>query len=166
MLAFGAMELLRPRARYVSSEPAPGAMLASSPAAVRVTFGRALDPSSSLSVTRMAIDPDAEGHATVVTRSGGLDSSDSDRSTLTTALSGAPDGRYHVAWSSLPASGGVVRHGSFYFAVGMAVADTVTAGEEFQESDSGARRRRHTFAGGALLLVLGAVSLVRPRMMT
>jgi methionine-rich copper-binding protein CopC len=164
MLAFGAMELLRPRARYVSSEPAPGATLSAAPATARVAFTRALDPSSSLSVTRMATRQNAGAETTTVTRSGELASRDSERRTLTAALAGIPEGLYHVAWSAVPASGGgVVGHGSFYFGVGTNVPDTVTNGGLLAERDSGARGRRQTFVGGALLLVLGIVQSRRRR---
>ncbi len=163
MLAFGAIELLRPRAHYVRSDPAPGATLSASPATARVTFAGALDPSSSLSVTRMTNRSDGVADTTTVTRSGELASSDAERRTLTAALSGIPGGLYHVAWSAVPASGGVVGHGSFYFGVGMTVPDTVTNGGLLEERDSGARGRRHTFVGGVLLLVLGAIQSRRRR---
>jgi len=164
MLTFGAMELLRPRARYVSSEPTPGATLSAAPSTARVAFTGALDPSSSLSVTRMTTRQDAGADTTAVTRSGQLASSDSERRTLTAALAGIPDGLYHVAWSAVPASGGGgVGHGSFYFGVGMNVPDNVTNGGLLAERDSGARGRRQTFVGGALLLVLGIVQSRRRR---
>jgi hypothetical protein len=159
MLAFGAMETLRPRARYASSEPSPGASLSAAPPTARITFTRALDPSSSLTVTRMTTGHEARSDATTVTRSGELASSDPERRTLAAALAGIPDGLYHVAWSAAPASGaGIVGHGSFYFGVGTNVPGTVTNGGALAERDSGARGRRLTFVGGALLLVLGLVN--------
>ena len=57
MLLFGAADALRTRASYVSSQPAAGATLAAAPAAVRVSFGAALDPASSLSITRLVLPP-------------------------------------------------------------------------------------------------------------
>jgi methionine-rich copper-binding protein CopC len=163
VIAFGALESLRPRARYVSSDPAPGTAIASSPAIARVTFDDALDPSSALSVTRMSIRSDARNDASAITRSGGLDTNDAARRTLKAELSGIPDGLYHAAWSAAPAAGGVVRHGSFYFGVGAAGSDSVPGSEPLEERDSGERQRRRAFAGGVLVLVLGVVTLVARR---
>ncbi|HET9064065.1 MAG TPA: copper resistance protein CopC, partial [Candidatus Binatia bacterium] len=163
VIAFGALESLRPRARYVSSDPAPGTAIASSPAIARVTFDDALDPSSMLSVTRMATGSDGRNDATVVTRTGGLDTNDSAHKTLKAELSGIPDGLYHASWTAAPAAGGVVRHGSFYFGVGAAGAESVPGSEPVAERDSGERRRRRAFAGGVLVLGLGVVTLVARR---
>jgi methionine-rich copper-binding protein CopC len=163
VIAFGALESLRPRARYVSSDPAPGTAIASSPALVRVTFDGALDPSSALSVTRMATRSDIRDDTTAITRSGGLDPNDSARRALKAELSGIPDGLYHAVWSVAPAAGGVVRHGSFYFGVGAAGTDSVSESEPLEERDSGERQRRRAFAGGVLVLVLGVVTLVARR---
>jgi methionine-rich copper-binding protein CopC len=163
VIAFGALESLRPRARYVSSDPAPGTAIASSPAVMRVTFDDALDPSSTLSVRRMATRSDARGDATAITRSGGLDTSDSARRTLKAELSGIPDGLYHAVWNAAPAAGGVVRHGSFYFGVGAAGSDSDPGSEPLEERDSGEHQRRRAFAGGVLVLVLGVVTLFARR---
>ena len=152
LLAFSAAEALRSRARYASSDPEPGAALEAPPAAVRVSFARALDPSSTLSVTRSA--PGAA--ATEVATSTGLDPGDPQRRTLRAELSGAPDGLYRATWRSLPASGGVARHGSFTFAVAMPAPDS-SAGSPLEERDAGERRRRHTLLGGVGLVAFGAL---------
>jgi methionine-rich copper-binding protein CopC len=159
MLVFAACESLRPLARCVSSEPAPGSTLTSPPAAVRVSFGRALDPSSSISVTRTIAHPAAE-----LATSSGLDPDDPQRSTLKAELPATSGGLYRVDWRSLPASGGVPGYGTFHFGVGMPVPESVAGdGPPLRERDAGQRGRRNTVAGGALLITLGALLPRLPR---
>ncbi len=158
ILAFGAFELLRPRARFVRAEPAPGVTLAALPAAVRVTFSRALDASSALRVTRL-------GSASVpvavqLARSSVLDASDSERRTLKLELGEATDGVYHVAWHSMPATGGVAGNGSFRFALGAADRGSGAVSNELEERYGGERQRRNTLTGGVVLLAFGAFRLL------
>ena len=155
MLLFGAAESLRARTRYVSSDPTPGTTLAAPPEAVRVSFERALDPSSQLWVARTAPGEAASR----VGESSGLDPLDAERSTLTAALSGASPGLYHVSWRAVPAAGGVARVGSFRFGVGMALAE---AGE-VEDRVAGERRMRQTAVGGLVLMLLGAALPFLPR---
>ena len=152
MLAFFAAEQLRSRARYESSEPALGATLASAPAAVRVSFGGALDPSSQLWVDRTAPGEAASR----VGVSSGLDPDDPERKTLRAELSGRAAGRHHVSWSAVPAAGGgVPRPGSFTFEVGRSGSGPAPGG--VQERDSGRRGRRSVAVGAVLLIALGAI---------
>jgi hypothetical protein len=66
---------------------------------------------------------------------------------------------YRASWQALPAGGGVPRFGSFSFGVGVPVpADDANATYSLQDRDSGTRGRRHTFAGGALLLAMGILA--------
>jgi methionine-rich copper-binding protein CopC len=158
MLVFAAADALRSRAGFASSQPEPGASLAASPAAIRVSFGGALDPSSSLSVASTFTHTAAVGVSEEVARSAGLAPDDPQRSTLEARTTGLPDGLYRVAWHAQPASGGVPRHGSFHFAVGMPVPEVLLGrARSLEERDAGARGRRHTVVGGALLIALGAL---------
>lgn len=157
MLAFGACDSLRPRARYVSSEPAAGSTVSSPPTAVRVTFGLALDPASSLSVTRLMPE---DGESPIPTPSA-LDPQDSRQRTLKVELSGMTSGLYRVEWRAFPAEGGIARYGSFAFGVGSTVPASGAGGQPvLQERDGGELRHRDTVAGGAILIML---ALVLPR---
>ena len=158
MLVFAAADGLRTRASYLSSEPAPGATLADPPAAVRVSFGAPLDPTSSLSITRLVVQPSAGGGPSEVEITHRIAPDDPQRRTLEAVPAHLPAGLYRVAWQALPAGGGVPRHGSFCFGVDMPVpTDSAGGTHALQDRDAGARGRRHTWAGGALLLVLGAL---------
>ncbi len=159
MLVFAAGQALRSRAPYESSDPAPGAALVSPPDAVRVSFGAALDPSSSLYVTRTT-----PGEvATRVAASSGLDAGDPERRTLKAELPAMSSGLYRVAWRSAPASGGIARTGTFYFGVGMPVPESIAKSEPLEGRDSGERGHRHTLAGGVILIALGALLPWLPR---
>jgi len=156
MLCFALFDAARTRARFAASEPAPGATLAAPPVVVRVRFTAALDPASTLSLTRLG------GVASAVVGPSRVAPDDPARRTLEAPAADLGPGVYHVAWHALPAGGGVSRHGSFRFGVGAALpADDAADTHALQERDSGARGRRHTFAGGAILLALAAL-LPRP----
>ena len=162
MLLFAAADRMRTRASYLSSLPAPGATLAHPPAAVRVSFAAALDPASSLSITRLVVQPSAGGQPSEALISRRQTSDASAQRTLEAVPSQLPAGLYRVSWHALPAGGGVPRVGSFSFGVGVPVpADSAGSTHSLQDRDAGARGRRHTWAGAALLLVLGAL-LPRP----
>lgn len=158
MLVFAAADRLRTRPFYVSSQPAPGATLADAPAAVRVTFGARLDPSSSLSVTRLVVQPSAGEEPRVVEISPRLAPDDPESRTIEGVPPHLSSGLYRVTWGALPAGGGVPRRGSFSFGVGLPVpADSPGTTHSLQDRDVGARGRRQTVVGGVLLLVLGAL---------
>lgn len=158
MLLFGAADGLRTRATYVTSEPAPGATLTAGPRAVRVTFGAELDPASSLSLTRLIMEPAVGNEPQDVTAVSRLAPYDPKRRTLEIVSSALPVGLYLVRWRALPAGGGVSRHGSFSFGVGVSVPpDMPGMAHSLQDRDAGARGRRQVLLGGVLLLVLGAL---------
>ena len=70
-------------------------------------------------------------------------------------------GLYLVRWVAYPESGGVIRHGSFTFGVGVPVPpDRSGMTYSLTQRDSGARGRRHTMLGGVLLLASGALAWV------
>jgi len=160
MLLFAATQMLRPSARYVGSDPAPGATLAAAPAAVRVSFGREIDPSSQLWVDRTT-----PGEAAIrVGASSGLDPGDPQRRTLAAALSDASSGIYRVAWRSQPPAGGIGRSGAFRFGVGMPVPVPAAGGAPPLEGRYvGWVAQRETITGGVLLLLLGALLPWLPR---
>ena len=159
MLLFGAADALRTRASYVSSQPTPGVMLEHPPAAVRVSFGAALDPASSLSLTRLFLPPYTGEQPKDVEITRRLAPDDPTSRTLEAVPSPLRAGLYLVRWQALPARGGVPRFGSFCFGVGVPVpTDTADPTYSLQDRDAGARGRRHTFAGGALLLALGMLA--------
>lgn len=158
MLVFAGADRLRTRPFYVSSQPAPGATLADAPAAVRVTFGARLDPSSSLSVTRLVVQPSAGEEPRVVEISPRLAPDDPESRTIEGVPPRLSSGLYRVTWGALPAGGGVPRRGSFSFGVGLPVpADSTGTTHSLQDRDVGARTRRQTVVGGVLLLVIGAL---------
>ena len=105
-------------ARYASSTPAPGQTLATSPAAVVITFTEELAAASTGTVT------DAAG-ATVST---GATIDANDRTKLTIALKPSlPNGVYKVNWHSVSADDGDELDGSFFFGVGVPAPSTATA---------------------------------------
>jgi methionine-rich copper-binding protein CopC len=158
MLLFGAADRLRTRAFYVESQPAPGATLTAGPTAVRATFGAELDPASSLSVTRLVSEPSAGNGPQDIDVASRLAPQDPQRRTLEVVSSALPVGLYRVSWRALPAGGGVSRHGSYSFGVGISVpADVTGMAHSLQEGDAGSRGRRQTMLGGVLLLLLGAL---------
>jgi methionine-rich copper-binding protein CopC len=158
LLLFGAADALRTRASYVGSQPAPGTMLEDPPAAVRVSFGAALDAASTLSITRLVLPPYTGEQPKDVEISHQIAPDDAERRTLEAVPSQLPAGLYRVSWQALPAGGGVPRFGSFCFGVAVLVpADNANVIHSLQDHDGGARGRRHTFAGGALLLALGVL---------
>jgi methionine-rich copper-binding protein CopC len=159
MLLFGAADALRTRASYVSSLPAPGVMLEHPPAAVRVSFGAALDPASSLTLTRLVLPPytGEQPKDVEITRHIALD--DPGQRTFEAVPSQLPAGVYRVRWQALPAGGGVPRFGSFCFGVGVPVpADAAGVPCSLQDRDAGTRGRKNTLAGGVLLLALGMLA--------
>ena len=91
-----------------------------------------------------------------------LASSDPEGRTLEVIAPRLGKGLYLVRWTAYPQFGGVIRHGSFAFGVGVAVPpdnDGVTY--SLRERDSGDRGRRFTMLGGVVLLVLGGLSWYR-----
>jgi hypothetical protein len=162
MLLFAAMDGLRPRQAYVSSTPVVGASIAAAPPVIRVTFGHALHSASTLSVVYLPLVPSIDDIARDIPVKSRLASDDSGRRTLEAVPPRLGKGLYLVRWVANPQSGGVIRHGSFAFGVGVAVPpdnDGVTY--SLHERDSGDRGRRFTMLGGVLLLAIGALAWYR-----
>ncbi len=154
MLAFSVLQGLRTRAAYVASQPAPGATLPTPPVSVRVTFGAELDAASTISVTRLSAQPDAGDGPRDMPVTKRLATDDPGGRTIEAVPPRLGAGLYRVAWQALPAGGGVPRHGSFSFGVGVSVPGGT---DSLEERDSGARARRQTILGGIILLALAAV---------
>jgi len=109
-------------ARYVSSTPSPGQTLASSPAAVVITYTEELAPGSTGSVT----DP------TGATVSAGATIDANERTRLSIALKPSlPNGVYKVTWHSISADDKDELDGSFFFGVGVPAPSTATGPAPF-----------------------------------
>ncbi|WP_411726066.1 copper resistance protein CopC [Methyloglobulus sp.] len=160
MLLFAAADGLRTRASYLNSQPAPGARLSDPPTVVRVTFGAALDPASSLSIVRLFVHSSAGEEPRDIQIARRLAPDDPERRMIEAVMPRLSAGLYRVTWQALPAWGGVPRHGSFSFGVGVPVpSDSSGITHSLQDRDADARGHRETVVGGVLLLVLGAVLL-------
>jgi methionine-rich copper-binding protein CopC len=163
LLLFWISDSARVRAAYVDSTPQPAASLAAAPTAIRVAFDHALQPASTLSVVYLPVvasENDIARDVHVVSR---LASDDINRRTLEAIPPRLGSGLYLVRWTAYPSpGGGVIRHGSFAFGVGVAVPpDSEGRTLSLTERDSGGRGRRSTLLGGVILLVLAALAWYR-----
>jgi hypothetical protein len=157
MLLFAGMDRLRARPAYVASTPEPGAQIAAASPAIRVTFNRALHPASTLSIVYLPVVPSFDDISRDVPAVSQL-SPDGDRRTLEATPPSLTRGLYLVRWVAYPQGGGITRHGSFTFGVGVPVPpDRRDMQYSLNERDSGERGRRSTVAGGVLLLLIGAL---------
>jgi methionine-rich copper-binding protein CopC len=163
LLLFGAWELLAPRARYVSSHPAPGAALAAPPQEVLVSFSNELTPESNISVTStVTLSPSGEKEYSGGKRftATGPDPRDPQRRTLRVELEpGEPAGLYWVQWKAVAARGKSQRFGRLCFGAGMTVPDHITRDMPgaLREWNYRWRERRAALLGGLLLVALGVV---------
>jgi copper transport protein len=99
-----------------SSDPAAGATVGSSPAAVTLTFGERADPRlSSIKV----LDTSGQNHAT-----GPVQAVEGEPLQLRVAVQPLADGVYAVSWRTLSAVDGHSAAGAFSFGVGVAVPAT------------------------------------------
>jgi methionine-rich copper-binding protein CopC len=163
MLLFAGIDRLRARPAFVVATPEPGAQVAAAPAAIRVTFDRALQPASTLSVVYLPIVPSLNDISRDIPAVSQLSPADGDRRTLEAIPPPLARGVYLVRWVAYPAFGGITRHGSFTFGVGAPVPpDRSDMQYSLNERDSGERGRRYTMAGGVLMLVIGALICIRP----
>jgi methionine-rich copper-binding protein CopC len=162
MLLFAGMDALRVRPAYVASTPEAGAQIAAAPPAIRVAFSHPLDRASALSLVYLPAEPSADDISRDVPAISRLAPVDADRRTLEVIPPRLNRGLYLVRWVAYPESGGITRHGSFTFGVGVSVPpDRSGMRYSLNERDSGSRGRRYTILGGALLLVIGALACVR-----
>lgn len=158
MLLFAGMDRLRARPAFVEATPEPGAQVAAAPPAIRVTFNRALHQTSTLSIVYLPVVPSLDDISRDVPAVSQLAPGDGDRRTLEAIPPTLTRGLYRVRWVASPAFGGIQRHGSFTFGVGVPVPpDRRDMQYSLSERDSGDRGRRYTMAGGVLMLVIGAL---------
>jgi methionine-rich copper-binding protein CopC len=162
LLLFAAMDSLRARPSFVASSPEPGATLAATPSAVRVSLSHPLHSSSTLSVVYLPIVPDEDDIAKDVRLISRLATDDTERRTLEATVPRLGRGLYLVRWTANPEGGGVIRHGSFTFGIGAAVPpDRADMTYSLDQRDSNSRGRRSSLLGGVVLLVIGALASFR-----
>lgn len=162
LFLFGLWDLLVPRARFVNSNPAAGAVVDSPPSAVTVSFTNKLDKGSRLDVTStIELLPTGEteylGGGSVVTKSE-IDSGDPSGKTLRAQLRpGLHKGLYWVSWNTTAAGWRTIAYGKTAFGVGMNVPQHLTAdmGGTVWERNYDFRGRRAALIGGVVMLVLG-----------
>jgi len=105
-------------AEFKSATPGPGQTVATSPAAVTITFSEDTATGTKGTVTNAA-------GATV---SGASTLSATDRTLLTIALNpNLPNGVYKVSWHSVAADDNGMLDGTFFFGVGVPAPSTATA---------------------------------------
>ena len=164
--AWLAQTCMPPLARYVSSDPEPGATLTAAPSTVTVTFSDELGPASTIDVTQavaVSSSGDTAQRENEVTAMAGVDANRP--TTLRAALEpGLENGLYLVEWRvSGPRDNGQ-RTGSFRFGVGIPVLE----GASYHESDepernTHRRRRRAPLLAGLLLIGLAVIIPYLPR---
>ena len=169
LLSLGAFSLfcwsvyhLAPRARYVTANPPPGAILTTSPDNVSISFSDELTHDSEISVaSTITLSPAGEilyGDGKAFTAAG-PDSHDSQHQTLRVNLDpGLAKGLYWVKWRTTAVRGGAQRYGRFCFAVGMPIPDHITREMPggFREENPRFRDYRAVILGGIFLLAFGA----------
>jgi methionine-rich copper-binding protein CopC len=167
LLLFGLAGLFVPRALFVSSNPAPGSVVAEVPAAVSINFSEKLAAESTIAVTSTIKRlPSGEieylGGSSVVTRSG-IDPNDASGKTLRADLQpNLHQGLYWVNWRTTAAGWRTVAYGHTVFGVGMPIPEHITKEMEGTKWEHAYQWRsgRATLVGGVILIVLG---LLLPR---
>jgi hypothetical protein len=125
----------------VTSDPAPGAVLATPPAAVFIEFDGQLSPESAITVQDAAFQPMQRGEALIV--------DPTDPHVLAVNLNPLPPGGYTVQWTSVDPQDGHSTTGSYAFAV---------------RPEGASPGRLPLLSGGILLLaVLAGLALARRR---
>ena len=163
MLLFGACDLMKPRARYVTSTPAPGTEIAAVPASVTVSFSDELAPESTIAVTStITLSPSGERVYADGKKftAAGPEAGDPQNRTLRAVLEpGLPGGLYWVEWTAVAARGKSKRFGRFSFGAGMPVPPNTSRdeGSALRERDYKWRGSRAELVGGVLLIALGAL---------
>jgi methionine-rich copper-binding protein CopC len=161
LLLFGLWDLLVPRAHFVNSNPAAGAVIEAPPSSVTVSFTNKLDPESRIEVTSTIKLLPSEEHEyldgrSVMTKSE-IDPGDASGKTLRAQL--RPElhkGLYWVSWTSKVAGWRTASYGKTAFGVGMNVPAHLTEDMDGSvwERNYQYRSRRAALIGGVVLLVL------------
>lgn len=163
ILLFAVRDLFAPRARFLSSNPAPGASLSSPPAAVIVSLGNKLSPASEITVvSNMTLSQSGKeifSGGTKVSTTSGIDPADPKARTLKADLqAGLGPGLYRVDWRSVAADGNAESFGRYYFGAEMSLPENITRemGGAVRERDPRWRGRSSALLVGTLLIVIGA----------
>jgi methionine-rich copper-binding protein CopC len=162
LLLFGLWDLLVPRARFVNSNPAAGAVIDVPPSSVAVSFTNKLDPESRINVTStIELLPSGEHEylagGSVITKSE-IDPGDASGKTLRAHLRpGLHKGIYWVSWTTKVSGWGSISNGTTVFGVGMKVPEHLTEDMDgaTRERNYQHRGRRAALIGGVVMLVLG-----------
>lgn len=162
LLLFGLLDLLIPRARFVSSNPPAGAIIQEPPSGVIINFSNKLAPESTMDVTSTirllpSGDTDYVGGSSVVMKSG-IDPADMSGKTMRAdLLPGLHKGLYWVTWRTTSAGWRTITYGKTYYAVGMPVPENVTRDMEgvIWERTYQWRSRRGALVGGFVMIALG-----------
>jgi methionine-rich copper-binding protein CopC len=161
LLGFGAWDLLVPRARFVNSNPPPGAMISEVPSVVTVNFSNKLHSDSKIDVTSTAaLLPSGETEfltgGSVVTNSEIDPTDESGRTLRANVRPGLHRGLYYIKWTTKTAGWRTITNGETSFGVGMNVPEHVTKsmGGPIRERNYDYRGRRAALLGGFVLLAL------------
>jgi methionine-rich copper-binding protein CopC len=162
LLCWGVYHLV-PRARYVSSNPPPGAVLTEPPETVSINFSNELSPDSEISVaSTVTLSPSGEsvyGDGKTFT-SAGPDARDPQHKTLSVKLDPAlAHGLYWVRWKAVTSAVSAERYGRFCFGVGMPIAANLTRDmrSSFWERNPRFRDYRAVLLAGLLVVAFGVV---------
>jgi methionine-rich copper-binding protein CopC len=98
MLLFAGLDRLRARPAFVAATPKPGTQVAAAPTAIRVTFDRALQPASTLSVVYLPVVPSLDDISRDIPAVSQLSPADGDRRTLEAIPPPLARGVYLVRW--------------------------------------------------------------------
>ncbi len=162
LLLFGLLDLVVPHARFVSSNPPAGAIIAEPPSKVSITFSNRLAPESNMDVTStIRLLPSGETDhldgGSVVT-SAGIDPVDSTGKSMRANLRpGLHKGLYFVNWRTTTAGWRTVTYGRTAFGVGMVIPDHITRdmSGNIWERTYDWRGRRGAIVGGVVMIGLG-----------
>ena len=162
LLIFGIGDLLIPRARFVSAEPAAGATIPEVPSSVILYFTNPLSSESTIDVTStIRLGPNGEPenlHGSSVVLKSGLNSSDAARKSLRADLRpGLHKGLDWISWRTTSERWGTTTYGSSSFAAGMPVPESITRDRRgtFSEQTYQRRSRRAALIGGVIMIALG-----------
>jgi methionine-rich copper-binding protein CopC len=162
LLFFGGVNMLAPRARFVSSSPPAGATVADPPAKVFVNFNNKLSTESTIDVVstiRLSPSGDVEyldGSSVMV--SSALNTEDPTGKSMRADLKpGLHHGLYFIHWRTKSAGWGFISYGKTHFAVGMPVPEHIKRDGATWEQGYGYRGHRAALIGGMLMIALGFV---------
>ena len=162
LLLFAGVNILAPRARFVSSSPPAGATVPDPPATVVVNFNNKLSTESTIDiVSTIRLSPSGEveyldGGSVMV--SSELNAEDpTGRSMRADLKPGLHHGLYFIHWRTKSEGWGFISYGKTHFAVGMPVPEHIKRDNAIWEQSYGYRGHRAALIGGMLMIALGFV---------